>query len=101
MSSSNPHLILQSLWMEMEDGQNKEVLKEQLVMRKVLELFEILQKHCAKIGVKYLTLYAFSTENWTRPKLEVEYLMKLLEKYLKMSWKHLCKIVLGLKLLVI
>ena len=40
-------------------------------------------KYCANIGVKYLTLYAFSTENWTRPKLEVEYLMKLLEKYLK------------------
>lgn len=40
-------------------------------------------KHCAKIGVKYLTLYAFSTENWSRPRLEVEYLMKLLEKYLK------------------
>lgn len=39
--------------------------------------------HCAKIGVKYLTLYAFSTENWTRPKLEVEYLMRLLDKYLK------------------
>lgn len=39
--------------------------------------------HCAKIGVKYLTLYAFSTENWQRPKLEVEYLMRLLEKYLK------------------
>lgn len=40
-------------------------------------------EHCAKIGVKYLTLYAFSTENWSRPKLEVEFLMKLLEKYLK------------------
>ncbi len=39
--------------------------------------------HCATVGVKYLTLYAFSTENWSRPKLEVEYLMKLLEKYLK------------------
>ena len=39
--------------------------------------------HCAKIGIKYLTLYAFSTENWQRPKLEVEFLMKLLEKYLK------------------
>ncbi|MEA3513171.1 MAG: di-trans,poly-cis-decaprenylcistransferase [Campylobacterota bacterium] len=38
--------------------------------------------HCGKIGVKYITLYAFSTENWTRPKLEVEFLMKLLEKYL-------------------
>lgn len=39
--------------------------------------------YCASIGVKYLTLYAFSTENWNRPKLEVEYLMKLLEKHLK------------------
>lgn len=40
-------------------------------------------EHCAKTGIKYLTLYAFSTENWSRPKLEVEYLMKLLERYLK------------------
>ena len=33
---------------------------------------------CAKIGVEYLTLYAFSTENWHRPKLEVDTLMRLL-----------------------
>jgi undecaprenyl diphosphate synthase len=33
--------------------------------------------------IKHLTLYAFSTENWKRPKLEVEFLMKLLGKYLK------------------
>ncbi|MBT8257994.1 MAG: isoprenyl transferase [Bacteroidia bacterium] len=33
---------------------------------------------CAELGVKYLTLYAFSTENWKRPKLEVQTLMKLL-----------------------
>ncbi|QOG12189.1 di-trans,poly-cis-decaprenylcistransferase [Arcobacter sp. FWKO B] len=39
--------------------------------------------HCAKLGIEYLTLYAFSTENWNRPKLEVEFLMRLLEKYLK------------------
>ncbi|MEA3290396.1 MAG: di-trans,poly-cis-decaprenylcistransferase [Campylobacterota bacterium] len=39
--------------------------------------------HCSNIGLKYLTLYAFSTENWNRPKLEVEFLMKLLEKYFK------------------
>ncbi|MAQ76649.1 MAG: di-trans,poly-cis-decaprenylcistransferase [Aquimarina sp.] len=38
---------------------------------------------CAELGVKYLTLYAFSTENWNRPKLEVETLMKLLVKSLK------------------
>lgn len=33
---------------------------------------------CAEIGVKYLTLYAFSTENWSRPALEVRALMELL-----------------------
>ena len=39
--------------------------------------------HCSDMGIKYLTLYAFSTENWSRPKLEVEFLMKLLERYFK------------------
>jgi undecaprenyl diphosphate synthase len=40
-------------------------------------------EYCAKRGVKFLTLYAFSTENWKRPKSEVDFLMKLLEKFLK------------------
>ncbi len=40
-------------------------------------------QYCSDIKVKYLTLYAFSTENWERPKLEVEFLMKLLDRYLK------------------
>lgn len=38
---------------------------------------------CTELGIKHLTLYAFSTENWNRPKLEVEMLMKLLVKSLK------------------
>ena len=38
---------------------------------------------CAELGVNYLTLYAFSTENWNRPKLEVQTLMKLLISSLK------------------
>lgn len=38
--------------------------------------------YCRKYSVKYLTLYAFSTENWSRPKAEVEGLMKLLERFL-------------------
>jgi undecaprenyl diphosphate synthase len=38
---------------------------------------------CAEIGVNYLTLYAFSTENWNRPKLEVETLMRVLINSLK------------------
>lgn len=36
-----------------------------------------------ELGIKYLTLYAFSTENWNRPEGEVDALMKLLESYLK------------------
>lgn len=39
--------------------------------------------NCSKIGIKYLTLYAFSTENWKRPKIEVDTLMKLLVSSLK------------------
>jgi len=38
---------------------------------------------CGENGVKYLTLYAFSTENWKRPKAEVAALMKLLERFLR------------------
>lgn len=34
-------------------------------------------RHASNIGIKYLTLYAFSTENWVRPKSEVSYIMKL------------------------
>ena len=37
---------------------------------------------CARLGVSYLTLYAFSTENWKRPRLEVDTLMRLLRQYL-------------------
>ena len=39
--------------------------------------------YCDKIRVKYLTVYAFSTENWNREKEEVDYLMKLMTKYIK------------------
>lgn len=38
---------------------------------------------CNEAGVKFLTLYAFSAENWQRPKMEVAALMKLLERFLK------------------
>jgi len=43
----------------------------------------------AKIGIKYLTLYAFSTENWKRPKMEVDTLMRLLVSSLKKELKTL------------
>ena len=44
---------------------------------------------CAKLGIENLTLYAFSTENWNRPKLEVDTLMKLLVNSLKTELKTL------------
>lgn len=42
---------------------------------------------CREFGVRYLTLYAFSSENWDRPAREVKSLMGLLEKFLKMELK--------------
>jgi len=43
----------------------------------------------AQIGIKYLTLYAFSTENWKRPEKEVKFLMSLLDDYLTREEKTL------------
>jgi len=50
---------------------------------------KVIVETCAKIGIENLTLYAFSTENWNRPKLEVDTLMKLLVSSLKKELKTL------------
>jgi undecaprenyl diphosphate synthase len=44
---------------------------------------------CGELGIKYLTLYAFSTENWNRPKAEIDGLMELLVNTLKQEIKRL------------
>lgn len=44
---------------------------------------EVVCKAAHDMGIRYLTLYAFSTENWNRPQKEVDALMKLLDSYLK------------------
>jgi undecaprenyl diphosphate synthase len=46
-------------------------------------------KACSQVGVQYLTLYAFSIENWKRPAPEVRFLMSLLESYLKKELEEL------------
>ncbi|MFA5795478.1 MAG: isoprenyl transferase [Candidatus Brocadiia bacterium] len=48
-------------------------------------------KEAARIGVKELTLYAFSRENWKRPKYEVNYLMRLLYNYLRQEYAEIMK----------
>lgn len=46
------------------------------------ETFRKIATYCKEIGLQYLTVYAFSTENWKRPQNEVDKIMELLEKYL-------------------
>ena len=46
------------------------------------ETFRTIATYCRDIGLEYLTVYAFSTENWKRPKEEVETIMVLLKRYL-------------------
>ncbi|TDT61578.1 isoprenyl transferase [Fonticella tunisiensis] len=48
-----------------------------------VETIREIVKACSKLGIKYLTLYAFSTENWKRPSDEVSVLMNLLVEYLR------------------
>ena len=51
--------------------------------RNGVESVRAIVRSCGEVGVKYLTLYAFSVENWNRPKDEVDTLMKYLARFLK------------------
>lgn len=57
-------------------------LDARLGHKKGAETLENIVRYCNKIGIKYLTVYAFSTENWKRSKEEVGALMLLLQNYL-------------------
>ena len=54
-----------------------------------IETIREIVKECNRLNVKYLTLYAFSTENWSRPQEEVNVLMMLLVEYLKNEFNEL------------
>lgn len=45
--------------------------------------FKTIARYCNRIGIKYLTVYAFSTENWKRPQAEIDNIMNILRDYLK------------------
>ncbi len=55
------------------------------------ETFRRVAEYCKKIGVKHLTVYAFSTENWSRSKVEVAALMALFKKYLEEAAEKLAE----------
>lgn len=62
---------------------NKRGLPRNLGHRKGVQTLINTVKYCQQIGIKYLTVFAFSTENWSRPQEEVDYLMKLPEQFLE------------------
>jgi undecaprenyl diphosphate synthase len=53
------------------------------------ETVRTIVRTCRKLGISYLTLYAFSTENWQRPKAEVDALMALLKRFLQSEQKEM------------
>ena len=56
-----------------------------------MDAVETAIKNCSKAGIKVLTLYAFSSENWKRPKTEVDILLNLFAKNMKTRFEKLCK----------
>ena len=57
--------------------------------RRGSEVFMDIARYCKKIGVRYLTVYAFSTENWKRPAHEVAVIMQMLQRYLDDSEQYI------------
>lgn len=57
--------------------------------KKGVEALKTVVKACHKFGIKYLTVYAFSTENWNRPKEEVDFLMELFVNTIKNEFNEL------------
>ena len=51
--------------------------------RRGVETVRVIVEECSRLGIGYLTLFAFSAENWLRPKTEVRALMALLKKYIR------------------
>lgn len=66
----------------------KRALPRKYGHREGAKTFRKIVEYCDKIGLHYLTVYAFSTENWKRPKDEVDSIMQLLEQYIDEAFDH-------------
>ncbi len=76
--------------METDAGQNQKECREITDTHREPRTWKICEE-AWRMGIKYLTVYAFSTENWSRPKNEVDALMKLLRNYMKTCLKTAAK----------
>lgn len=66
----------------------KRALPRSLGHKKGASTFRNIVRHCNKRGIKFLTVYAFSTENWKRPQNEIDAILDLLRDYLKDAKNH-------------
>ena len=66
----------------------KRALPRKFGHREGAKAFRKIVEYCEKIGLQYLTVYAFSTENWKRPKDEVDAIMDLLEQYIDEAFSN-------------
>ncbi len=67
----------------------KHMLKRVMGHERGADAVRMTVQTCRELGIRYLTLYAFSVENWQRPKNEVQTLMSLLETYLKTELREM------------
>ncbi len=85
-NSLDPELILRHVAMIMDGNgrwAKKRFLPRTFGHREGIKTLEVAIETSVKLKVQYLTMYTFSTENWKRPKDEVDFLMSLLERCLK------------------
>lgn len=61
----------------------KRMLRRIVGHQKGVETVRVIVEECSRLGIRYLTLFAFSAENWLRPKTEVKALMALLKQYVR------------------
>ena len=63
----------------------KRMLRRIVGHQKGVETVRVIVEECSRLGIRYLTLFAFSAENWLRPKTEVKALMALLKQYIRLE----------------
>ena len=78
-------------WMEMEGGPGAGGCLAKPDTLRELRHFGTIATFAKELGLEYLTVYAFSTENWKRPQDEVDSIMGLLEKYLREAIETMAK----------
>ena len=84
--------MLVSSWTGMDVGQKKRNLPRTNGHKEGLEVAKKIVKKAAEIGIKYVTLYTFSTENWKRAQEEVGYLMTLIKSHLRAEFEFYKKV---------